>query len=143
MARQAYIPSVQKPTDPKVGCRTALPMAVAAIMHVETKSACSGSRHHRRGFLFHDGRGSGSAFQRLIEYVTAQSAKGGMTSRMIKHKTASGLVWRNLSGVSARYPSRNASAIKTKLTIPHKLLARINAPLIPTGNHNLMEENEN
>lgn len=83
--KETYTPNVQKAMDPNVGCRKAPPIAIAAIMVFEIKSDCRGSRHHLKGFLNHDGRGSGSAFQRRIEYETVKIAKRGNMRRMIKH----------------------------------------------------------
>lgn len=91
-AKQLYTPSVQNPTDPNAGRETALPMAIAAIMQVETKSDCRGSPHKLRGFLLHEGRESGADFRRRIENATAQTAKRGSVKRMSKHEIKSGLV---------------------------------------------------
>src|SRR5258707_13527531 len=99
MVKQQYTPSVQNPTDPNAGRRTALPMAVAPITQVKTKSDCRGSLHQLRGFRFHEGRRSSSVFQRRRECEAFMTANIGMTSRMIKHRTASGLVRLSLSGV--------------------------------------------
>ena len=70
----------------------ALPMAAAAVEHVEKKSASRGSPHQSKGFLFHVGRENRSTFQRLIEYPTVKSEKTGMIRRMLKHAAGSGLV---------------------------------------------------
>ena len=66
-------------------------MVRAAIILVEIKSPCRGSPHQFRGFLVHDGRGSGSDFQRRIEYATAKTEKRFAPRRMIKQKMGSGL----------------------------------------------------
>src|SRR6266404_4590168 len=98
MAKQAYTPSVQKPTDPSAGCWRAAPMAIAAIMHIIIDSDCNGSRHQLRGILLHEGRESWSDFQRRIEYPTLMTANRGIAKRMTKHATASAFVWLSRSG---------------------------------------------
>jgi hypothetical protein len=92
IAKETYTPKVQKAIVPNVGRRSALPIAVVAIINVIIKSDCIGSPHQLRGFLSHERRASFSRFQRWTEYPTLNRANNGAPTRIDTHAIASGLI---------------------------------------------------